>query len=112
MNFKFVVAASILAVAMMLIYQTVEEKVDAAFIVANAVAKTACTCVFVAKRPLEACRKDDPPGFSFARAWVTEADADDDDDDPSDALSGVSTSVMWVVRGRAFYRPNLGCQLE
>lgn len=110
MNFKFVVAAGILAVAMMLIYQTVEEKVDAAFIVANAVAKTACTCVFVAKRPLEACRKDDPPGFSLARAWVTEADADADD--PSDALSGVSTSVMWIVRGRAFYRSDLGCQLE
>ena len=108
MNFKFVVAASILAVAMMLIYQPVEEKVDAAFIVANAVAKTACTCVFVAKRPLEACRKDDPPGFSLARAWVTEADADE----PNDALSGVSTSVMWIVRGRAFYRSDLGCQLE
>jgi len=107
-NFKFVVAASILAVAMMLIYQPVEEKVDAAFIVANAVAKTACTCVFVAKRPLEACRKDDPPGFSLARAWVTEADADE----PNDALSGVSTSVMWIVRGRAFYRSDLGCQLE
>lgn len=108
MNFKFVVAASVLVVAMMLLYQTAEKKVDAAFIVANAVAKTACTCVFVAKRPLEACRKDDPPGFSFARAWVTGAIGDE----ASDELSGVSTSVMWVVRGRAFYWPDLGCQLE
>lgn len=108
MNFKFVVAASVLAVSMMLLYQAAEKQVDAAFIVANAVAKTACTCVFVAKRPLEACRKDDPPGFSFARAWVTGATGDE----ASDELSGVSTSVMWVVRGRAFYWPDLGCQLE
>lgn len=108
MNFKFVVAATILVVAMMLIYQTVEEKVGAAFIVANAVAKTACTCVFVAQRPLEACRQDDPPGFSIARAWVVEPAASDG----AAELPGVSTSVMWAVRGRAFYRPDLGCQLE
>ena len=108
MNFKFVVAATILVVAMTLLYQTVEKQVDAAFIVANAVAKTACTCVFVAERPLEACRKDDPPGFSLAKAWVTEGAGEAS----SDELSGVSTSVMWVVRGRAFYRADLGCQLE
>ena len=108
MNFKFVVAATILAVAMMLVYQAAEKQVDAAFIVANAVAKTACTCVFVAGRSLDACRKDDPPGFSLAKAWVTGAVGEELSDEPS----GVSTSVMWVVRGRAFYRSDLGCQLE
>lgn len=77
-----------------------EKQLNALTVVANAVAKTVCSCVFVAGRDVQDCIKDAPPGFDLATPWV-------DEDAP-----GVTSSIFWVVRGHASFQPALGCRLE
>ncbi len=100
MNLRFLLIGMVIAVGMGVGIMQGEKKLDALTVVANAVAKTVCSCVFVAGRDLQECVKDSPPGFDLATPWV-------DEDAP-----GVTSSIFWVVRGHASYQPTLGCRLE
>lgn len=100
MNLKFLLIGMVIAVGIGVGIMQGEKKLDALSVVANAVAKTVCSCVFVAGRDMQECVKDSPPGFDLATPWV-------DEEEP-----GVTTSIFWIVRGRASYRSDLGCRLE
>ena len=97
MNIKYLVSAVVLAVLIALVLGPARRMAADAEVGARAVAKTACSCVFIAERPLEECRKDDPPGFELVRASV---DAEE---------KRISTSVFWLVRAEARYRGAEGC---
>ncbi len=73
---------------------------DQAGVGAAAMAKVACSCVFVEGRDLRSCRADDPPGFE---AVATEVDA---------ASKSVTGRVLGVVTRRAIYSELYGCTLE
>ncbi len=100
MNLKFLLIGMVIAVGMGIGMIQGEKKLDALIVVANAVAKTNCSCVFVAGRDLAECVKDAPPGFDLATPWIDEE------------VPGVGSSIFWVVRGRANYREGVGCSLE
>lgn len=100
MNIKFVISGLGLAVVLGLGMTFAEGKLDAVSVVANAVAKTVCTCVFVVGRDLEDCAADNPPGFDLAVASLDERE------------QAVHSSVYWVVRGTAHYEGDVGCVLE
>ncbi len=100
MNLRFLLIGMIIAVGMGVGMIQGEKKLDALIVVANAVAKTNCSCVFVAGRGLADCAKEAPPGFDLATPWI-------DQETP-----GVSSSIFWVVRGRARYSEGIGCRLE
>lgn len=100
MNIKYVATAVGLAVLIGIGMTQGERQYDNVSVMVNAVAKTACSCVFVAGRDLADCRKDDPPGFDLASAWV---DAEE---------QAVGASLYAVVRGRARFDPATGCTLE
>jgi len=72
----------------------------AADVGAAAIAKVECSCVFVEGRTLEACRADDPPGFSGVQATVDEAS------------KSVTGSVFGLIRRRAALQQGYGCVLE
>jgi hypothetical protein len=67
---------------------------------AAAMAKVACSCVFVEGRDLGACQKDNPPGFDAVAVLV----------DP--AKKSVTGSVFGLVHRTAVYSPDYGCTLE
>ena len=73
---------------------------DQAGVGAAAMAKVACSCVFVDGRDLKSCRADDPPGFE---AVATEVDH---------AAKAVTGRVLGVVTRRATYSESFGCTLE
>ncbi len=100
MNLRFLIIGIVLAVGMGVAMIQGEKQLDALTVVANAVAKTNCSCVFVAGRDLADCIKEAPPGFDLATPWIQE--------DPP----GVSSSIYWVVRGSARYSDGIGCRLE
>lgn len=100
MNLRFLIIGMIIAVGMGVGMIQGEKKLDALIVVANAVAKTNCSCVFVAGRDLADCIKEAPPGFDLATPWI-------DEDAP-----GISSSIYGVVRGRARYSEGIGCRLE
>ncbi len=100
MNIKFVVIGLVFAVGLGLGMIVVEQKLDGVGVVANAVAKTVCTCVFVAGRGLEDCVADNPPGFDLAVASLDEQE------------QAVDSSFYWVIQGRARYEGEVGCTLE
>ncbi len=100
MNLRFLLIGMVIAVGMGVGMIQGEKKLDALNVVANAVAKTNCSCVFVAGRDLSECVKDAPPGFDLATPWIDhEAQA-------------VSSSIYWIVRGTARYQDGVGCRLE
>jgi len=73
---------------------------DSAAVGAAAMAKVACSCVFVEQRDLAACRADDPPGFEGVSVEI-------------DRSRQVATgSVMGVLRRTAVYTSQYGCTLE
>ena len=100
MNIKFVVSGLVFAVALGVGMIVVEQKLDGVGVVANAVAKTVCTCVFVAGRGLDECVADNPPGFNLAVATLDESE------------QAVDSSFYWIIRGRAHYEGATGCMLE
>ncbi len=97
MNIKYLVSAVVLAVLIALVLGPARRMAADAEVGARAVAKTACSCVFIAERPLEECRKDDPPGFELVRASVDEEE------------KRISASVFWLIRAEARYRGAEGC---
>ena len=66
-----------------------------------AMAKVICSCVFVDGRTLEACRKDDPPGFEQIAVTVDTA-----------ARSATGSVIGGLVKRRATYSEAYGCMLE
>jgi hypothetical protein len=73
---------------------------DQAGIGAAAMAKVACSCVFVEGRTLEACRADDPPGFEQVAVEI-------------DATAKTAVGrVLGIVTRRASYNETYGCTLE
>lgn len=97
MRIKFIVPAVVLAVVLGLALGPVRQMAADGEVVARAVAKTACSCIFVAGRTLAECRRDDPPGFDLADAWV----------DPAEKQ--VTASMFWLIRARAQYLGDEGC---
>lgn len=73
----------------------------AADVGAAAMAKVVCSCVFVDGRTLDACRKDDPPGFESVAVSV-------------DTAGRVATGAVLggLVSRRATYSEEFGCTLE
>lgn len=74
--------------------------VDQAGVAAAAMAKVACSCVFVDGRTLEACRADDPPGFEQVAIEI---------DEKGKAAVG---RLLGVITRRATYSEAYGCTLE
>lgn len=72
----------------------------AADVGAAAMAKVACSCVFVDQRTLESCRADDPPGFEQVLVTV---------DMKARTATGTAAGV---VSRRAVYSEAYGCTLE
>ena len=67
---------------------------------AAAMAKVVCSCVFVDERALDACRRDDPPGFETIPVTI-------------EASSKTATSTLFgIVSRRATYREETGCTLD
>lgn len=100
MNIRFLVSAVVLAVLIGVVLGPAQTRFADAEIGARAVAKTACSCIFIAGRDLEACRADDPPGFGLVRASVDEE------------ARAVRASVFWIIRARATYRGAEGCVMD
>lgn len=69
-------------------------------VAAAAMAKVACSCVFVDNRSLESCRADDPPGFEQVVVDV---------DQSTKTATG---RLLGFVARRATYSPQYGCTLE
>jgi hypothetical protein len=73
---------------------------DQAGVAAAAMAKVACSCVFVEGRTLEACRADDPPGFEQVTVEI---------DETAKTATG---RLLGVITRRARYSADYGCTLE
>jgi hypothetical protein len=73
---------------------------DQAGVGAAAMAKVACSCVFVDGRDLGACRADDPPGFDGVVVIIDEG------------AKTATGSVFGLVTRRATYSEAYGCTLE
>jgi hypothetical protein len=73
---------------------------DQAGVAAAAMAKVACSCVFVDGRTLDACRADDPPGFEQVAIEI---------DEKAKAAVG---RLLGVITRRATYSETYGCTLE
>jgi hypothetical protein len=73
---------------------------DQAGVGAAAMAKVACSCVFVDGRTLESCRADDPPGFEQVAVEI---------DETAKTATG---RVLGIVTRRATYSETYGCTLE
>lgn len=100
MNIKFITSGLVLAVVLGIGMIEGEKQLNAFSVVANAAAKTGCTCVFVAGRDLDQCLRDLPQGFDVASVWV---------DRESKA---VHSAIYAVVRGTARFQGSQGCVLE
>lgn len=100
MDLRYLITAVILAVLIGMVLQPTRQIVSDAEVGARAVAKTACSCVFIARRSLEACRKDDPPGFDMVRAHLDREE------------KAVKASVFWVIRAEAVYQGATGCAMD
>lgn len=72
----------------------------AADVGAAAIAKVACSCVFIDGRSLAACRADDPPGFESVEVQLDEA---------GKSATGV---VLGLIKRRASYQDGYGCVLQ
>lgn len=73
---------------------------DQAGVGAAAMAKVACSCVFIDGRTLESCRADDPPGFEQVEIEI-------------DPTAKVATArVLGLITRSASYSPDYGCTLE
>lgn len=72
----------------------------AADVGAAAMAKVACSCVFVDQRTLESCRADDPPGFEQVSVSID-----------MEARTATGTAAG-VISRRATYSDAFGCTLE
>jgi hypothetical protein len=72
----------------------------AADVGAAAIAKVACSCVFIDGRSLASCRADDPPGFEDVNVRIDEA---------GKSATGI---VLGLVKRRATYQDGYGCVLE
>ena len=92
----FLIAAVFVSAASYGIWQTS----IAADVGAAAMAKVACSCVFVDGRTLESCRADDPPGFEQVSVTVDVK-----------ARTATGTAAGLVSR-RAIYSEAYGCTLE
>jgi hypothetical protein len=73
---------------------------DQAAVAAAAMAKVACSCVFVDGRDLGSCRADDPPGFEGVVVVV------------DGAAKTATGSVFGLVNRSATYSEAYGCTLE
>lgn len=69
-------------------------------VAAAAMAKVACSCVFVGERDLRACRADDPPGFEQI---AVELDT---------SVRTATASAIGLITRRATYTEAYGCTLE
>ena len=67
---------------------------------AAAMAKVACSCVFVDGRTLGECRADDPPGFDGISVSVDEK------------AKSVTGTVLGLIRRTAKFNADYGCTLE
>ena len=72
----------------------------AADVGAAAMAKVACSCVFVDGRPLADCRADDPPGFEGVDVQL---------DLSTKTATGV---VLGLIKRHASYQEGYGCVLQ
>lgn len=72
----------------------------AAEVGAAAIAKVACSCVFIDGRSLATCRADDPPGFESVDVHI---------DTASKSATGI---VLGFISRRASYQDGYGCVLE
>lgn len=72
----------------------------AADVGAAAMAKVACSCVFVDGRSLESCRADDPPGFEQVSVAID-----------TKARTATGTAAGLISR-RATYSEEYGCTLD
>jgi hypothetical protein len=68
-------------------------------VAAAAMAKVACSCVFVAGRDIDACRADDPPGFERVAVEI-------------DRRANAATARAFTAERRAAYSEAYGCTLE
>ncbi len=100
MNIKFLIIGLTLALVLGLGMTAAGERLDGLRVLANSVAKTACTCIFVEGRLLEDCLADSPVGTDLAATFLDEQ------------AQSVHSSVYWVVRGRARYEGETGCILD
>lgn len=73
---------------------------DQAGVAAAAMAKVACSCVFVGGRTLDACRADDPPGFEQVAVEIDETG------------KAAVARLLGVITRRAAYSETYGCTLE
>lgn len=69
-------------------------------VAAAAMAKVACSCVFVGGRDLRDCRADDPPGFEQI---AVEIDA---------SARAATASAFGLITRRASHTDAYGCTLE
>lgn len=76
------------------------EFASSAAVGAAAMAKVACSCVFIHERTLQDCRADDPPGFEGITVEIDQAD------------KSVTGSAFVVISRRAKYTQTYGCTLE
>lgn len=100
MNMRYLISAVVLAVLIGVVLQPTRRLIADAEVGARAVAKTACSCVFIAGRELEACRADDPPGFEMVRASLDRE------------AKAINASVFWIIRAEAVYRGATGCAMD
>jgi hypothetical protein len=100
MNIKFLVSGLVLAVLLGVGMIQGEKFLGSFQVVANAVAKTGCTCVFVAGRSVDECAREIPPGFDVATAYLDRE------------RQVMHSSIYGVIRGTARYRERTGCTLE
>lgn len=69
-------------------------------VAAAAMAKVACSCVFLGERDIGACRADDPPGFEQIAVEI-------------DVSAGTATAnAFGLIRRRARHSEIYGCTLE
>lgn len=67
---------------------------------AAAMAKVACSCVFVEGRSIAECRADDPPGFDGINVSIDES------------TKSVTGTVLGLIRRTAKFNTDYGCTLE
>lgn len=73
---------------------------SAAGVGAAAMAKVACSCVFVDARTISECRADDPPGFDGISVSIDEK------------AKTVTGTVLGIIRRTAKFNSDYGCTLE
>ena len=99
MQFRHIVIAVTLTVLAALVWFA-SNAITSASVGAAAVAKVACSCVFVDRRDLSDCRKEDPPGVEGIAVSI---------DKTTRTATG---SVLGMIHRSASYAADYGCTLD